>query len=100
MVFFGEPGAFEWSGQEGSFHSLRVDDFDMEDDMDIFTSYKEDHLILLKGAAMTAYVWENTDGREPYSKSEWYLTKISEAMIVNLRMLIETRMPTSMTGHP
>jgi hypothetical protein len=50
-------------GRRGSFHSLWVDDFDLDGDPDIFTMEQEDATILPQGATMKAFVWENLDGK-------------------------------------
>jgi len=50
-------------GRRGSFHSLWVADFDLDDDWDIYTMDQEDHLILPEGAGIKGYLWENIDGK-------------------------------------
>lgn len=49
-------------GRRGSFHSLWVDDFDLDGDPDIFTMEQEDNTILPRDATMKAFIWENMDG--------------------------------------
>lgn len=50
-------------GIRGSFHSLWVDDFDRDGDLDIFTMEQEDASILPRGTTMRAFIWENMDGK-------------------------------------
>ena len=50
-------------GRRGSFHSLWVDDFDLDGDPDIFSMEQEDHQILPDGAPIKAFIWENLDGK-------------------------------------
>jgi hypothetical protein len=50
-------------GRRGSFHSLWVADFDMDEDPDIFTIDQEDWAILPEGAPIRGYLWENLDGK-------------------------------------
>lgn len=49
-------------GRRGSFHSLWVDDFDLDGDPDIFAMEQEDGAILPSGATVKAFIWENRDG--------------------------------------
>ncbi len=50
-------------GRRGSFHSLWVADFDMDNDPDIFTIDQEDWSILPEGGPIRGYIWENLDGK-------------------------------------
>jgi len=49
-------------GRRGSFHTLWVDDFDLDGDADIFSMEQEDETILPTGATVKAFIWENRDG--------------------------------------
>jgi hypothetical protein len=50
-------------GIRGSFHSLAVADFDLDNDLDIITADQEDPSILPQGAAPRFYLLENIDGK-------------------------------------
>jgi len=51
-------------GTRGSFHSLRVADFDLDGDEDILVVEQEDPKILPQGASPRWFVWENLGGAE------------------------------------
>ncbi len=68
---------FNHPGTRGSFHSPRMGDCGMDDDKDILTIDRKYHLILPKGAAMTASLWGNTDGKEAISEAQVVPEKMS-----------------------